>query len=232
MIPKIIHYCWFGETEIPFEQRRYIEDWGHMCPGYEIVCWNESNYDIRKNHYAFQAYHAGAWAFVSDYVRKDVLYEYGGIYLDTDVEIVRPLDELLYQQGFCGFDDNKINSGMGMGARRGLPIMETMRDAYRGHEFDLQSRKHMKTGPEYETEILMEHGLRTDESYQVVADMTVYPPEVLSSAMIYSDGWTMREHTYTVHHFAGSWVDPITKAKWEKMRCLYHRMKENSMVLL
>lgn len=232
IIPKTIHYCWFGGKQIPSKQKKYIDGWKQMCPEFEIVCWDESNYDIRKNQYVYQAYQAGAWAFVSDYVRKDVLYEYGGIYLDTDVEVVRPLDELLYQQGFCGFDDNKINSGLGIGAMRGLPIIGEMRDEYNNHEFVLQNRKKMKIGPDYETDLLVRHGLKVDESYQKVAGMTVYPPEVLSSAMIFSDEYLIKKHTYTVHHFAGSWVDADTRAKWDKMRCLYRMVKENSLIAL
>ena len=94
-IPKIIHYCWFGGGPISPESRRCMESWKKYCPDYKIMAWNEQNFDISQNRYAQQAYEAKKYAFVSDYVRLAVLYEYGGIYLDTDVELVRPLDELL-----------------------------------------------------------------------------------------------------------------------------------------
>ena len=94
-IPKIIHYCWFGGGPISAESRRCMESWKKYCPDYKIMAWNEQNFDFSTNRYAQQAYEAKRYAFVSDYVRLAVLYEYGGIYLDTDVELVRPLDELL-----------------------------------------------------------------------------------------------------------------------------------------
>ena len=94
-IPKIIHYCWFGGGPISAESQKCMESWKKYCPDYKIIEWNEQNFDISQNRYAQQAYEAKKYAFVSDYVRLAVLYEYGGIYLDTDVELVRPLDELL-----------------------------------------------------------------------------------------------------------------------------------------
>ena len=103
-IPKIIHYCWFGGGPISPESRKCIESWKKYCPDYKIIEWNEQNFEISQNRYAQQAYEAKKYAFVSDYVRLAVLYEYGGIYLDTDVELVRPLDELLEHKGFIGME--------------------------------------------------------------------------------------------------------------------------------
>ena len=119
MIPKVIHYCWFGKNELPEDAKRCIASWKKFCPDYEIIEWNETNYDVRKNKYMSDAYDEKKWAFVSDYARIDIIYNYGGIYLDTDVELLRPLDELLKDKMFCGWesrdsilDKNKIESDL------------------------------------------------------------------------------------------------------------------------
>lgn len=95
MIPKVIHYCWFGCKPLPEDVKRYIKTWKKYCPDYEIKEWNESNFDVKQNQYCREAYEAKKWAFVSDYVRLKVLYDYGGVYMDTDVEVCKPLDHSL-----------------------------------------------------------------------------------------------------------------------------------------
>ena len=110
MIPKIIHYCWFGNKKIPKDFQKYIEGWKKLSPDYEIKEWNEQNFPFQKSLYCRQAYKAQKWAFVTDYARFRILYEYGGIYLDTDVELIKPLDSLLEEcekagiQGFMGIE--------------------------------------------------------------------------------------------------------------------------------
>lgn len=119
-IPKIIHYCWFGGGPISAESQKCMESWKKYCPDYKIIEWNDQNFDISTNRYAQQAYEAKKYAFVSDYVRLAVLYEYGGIYLDTDVELVRPLDELLELPGFMGFQtNNEVATGLGVRGTQG-----------------------------------------------------------------------------------------------------------------
>lgn len=121
-IPKIIHYCWFGGGPISEADRKCIESWKKYCPDYKIIEWNEQNFEISANRYAQQAYEAKKYAFVSDYARLAVVYEYGGIYLDTDVELVRPLDELLELPGFMGFqNNNEVATGLGFGGVQGQP---------------------------------------------------------------------------------------------------------------
>lgn len=135
-IPKIIHYCWFGGGAISPENRKCMESWKKYCPDYKIMAWNEQNFDISQNRYAQQAYEAKKYAFVSDYVRLAVLYEYGGIYLDTDVELVRPLDELLELPGFMGFQtNNEIATGLGFGARKGNSVVQALLRDYDALDF-------------------------------------------------------------------------------------------------
>ena len=117
MIPKKIHYCWFGSGELPDKDKKNIENWKKLCPDYEIIRWDESNYDYKKNKYMKQAYKSKKWGFVPDYARLDILYHHGGIYLDTDVELVRNLDILRYQRAFCGVEKwGNINLGGCSGA--------------------------------------------------------------------------------------------------------------------
>jgi len=116
IIPKKIHYCWFGGKEMPIDYQNYVKSWKKYCPDYEIIRWDESNYDIHKNKYVREAYEQKKWAFVSDYARVDILYHEGGIYFDTDVEVIASFDELLVWDLFCGFETgNYINCGLGVG---------------------------------------------------------------------------------------------------------------------
>lgn len=135
-IPKIIHYCWFGGGPISEADRKCMESWKKYCPDYKIIEWNEQNFEISANRYAQQAYEAKKYAFVSDYVRLAVVYEYGGIYLDTDVELVRPLDELLELPGFMGFqNNNEVATGLGFGACKGNPVVQALLRDYDALDF-------------------------------------------------------------------------------------------------
>ena len=107
MIPKIIHYCWFGGNELPENMRRCMESWKKYCPDYEIRRWDESNYDFNRISYSSEAYQVQKWGFVTDAIRLDVVYRYGGIYLDTDVELLKPLDDLLEHSAFFGFEGGR-----------------------------------------------------------------------------------------------------------------------------
>ena len=118
MIPKKIHYCWFGKNPLPEQTKQYIETWKKYCHDYEIIEWNEDNFDINQNQYCKEAYEAKKWAFVSDYVRLKVLYDNGGIYMDTDIEVIKPLDDLLQYNWFAGFEaEDRIQTGV-IGAER------------------------------------------------------------------------------------------------------------------
>ena len=123
-IPKVIHYCWFGDKELPKLAKKCIKSWNKYCPDYKIVCWTEDNFDVTCNRYVHEAYKAKKWAFVSDYVRLKVVYDNGGIYLDTDVELIKPIDDLIENSGFMGFDEKGIiATGLGFGAEAGNKII-------------------------------------------------------------------------------------------------------------
>ena len=127
MIPKIIHYCWFGNGPIPEKDKKCINSWKKYCSDYKIIQWNEKNYDITKNKYMNQAYQQKKWGFVPDYARLDIIYTYGGIYLDTDVEIIKSFDSLLSNRGFAGFErPDYVNLGLGFGAEAENIIIKKM----------------------------------------------------------------------------------------------------------
>lgn len=208
LIPKVIHYCWFGGNPIPDKYKIWMESWKKFCPDYDIVEWNENNYDITKNDYMREAYENKKWGFVPDYARLDIIYNHGGIYLDTDVELVKNIDDLLYQKGFAGFESKRyVNLGVGFGAVKGLPIIKNMMDMYENMKFvNEDGSLNLVASPHYQTQALEEQGLLADGEYQRVGDMTIYPEKVLSGK-----SWTTRRvilHSYTrsVHHFDASWV--------------------------
>lgn len=208
-IPKIIHYCWFGGSKIPEQNRRWMESWRKYCPDYQIIEWNEDNYDISKNLYMKQAYERGKWAFVSDYARVDVIVQYGGVYLDTDVELIKNIDPLLRNEAFCGFESKQyINFGLGFGAVKNHNIIKKVRDDYQRRQFILEGGKlNLVACPLYQTELLEKYGLKKNGQFQLLEGMTIYPERVLCPKSYYSFKIMKNlEYSYGIHHFAASWV--------------------------
>lgn len=208
IIPKKIHYCWFGGHAIPEQNRVWMESWKKFCSDYEIIEWNESNYDVTKNLYMKQAYERQKWAFVSDYVRLDVIEQYGGVYLDTDVELLKNIDDFLRNDAFCGFEQKRyVAFGLGYGAVRNHELVKRLKEGYEDRRFVLQDGSlNEKTCVKYQTELLLEYGLRPDGEYQVLDGITVYPELVLCGMSPYSFRISeCLDHTYAVHHYAATW---------------------------
>lgn len=208
-IPKIIHYCWFGKKEIPSLYRNWMESWKKYCPDYEIMEWNEKNYDVNKNNYIRQAYKAGIWAYVSDYARIDIVHEYGGVYLDTDVELVKNIDEMLKNDAFCGFENNRnVSYGLGYGAIKGHSLVGKIKEYYDNLDFALVDRQgNPITSPVIQTQIMEKHGLKRNGEFQIAAGMTVYPSRILCGMSQISFRVEKNPIAYAIHHFAASWVD-------------------------
>ena len=136
MIPKVIHYCWFGKKELPTQYKEYMKSWKKYCPDFHIVQWNEDNFDINSNQYCRQAYDSKQWAFVSDFARLKIIYENGGIYLDTDVELVKTIDDLLTNKAFIGFQNAyEVNTGLGFGAEQHNEAVKEMLSLYEHRKF-------------------------------------------------------------------------------------------------
>lgn len=218
-IPKIIHYCWFGSGELSPEYLTYMETWKKYCPDYEIKLWNENNYDITKNQYMRQAYEKRMWAFVSDYARVDIVYKYGGIYLDCDVELLKPLDELLGTDMYCGFENcNCISLGLGFGAIPGHPYLKALLNYYEQLKFVGDDEKiNLTPCPAYQTEVITQFGIVPENKFQQTNNITVYPTEVFSPYSYWGIG-KVTDKTYSIHHYSGSWVEADDKLKFEQWK--------------
>ncbi|HBI62306.1 MAG TPA: hypothetical protein DDY31_14020 [Lachnospiraceae bacterium] len=232
LIPKKIHYCWFGGKPLPDKYKRYMESWHKFCPNYEIVEWNESNYDVSKCKYMREAYEKRMFGFVSDYARMDIVYNNGGIYLDTDVELVKNIDDLLYQKGFAGFEDeNYVNLGCGFGAVKDFPILKAMIEHYDDKHFiDLNGELDLTPIPIHNNIVLLKYGLINNGEYQRVADMTIYPAKVLAGKCMYTMRTVIKPWTYAIHHYDGSWATERARrinARMERDMKLYHADRQD-----
>ena len=220
MIPKIIHYCWFGHNPKPKLALKCMKSWKKYCPDYEIIEWNEDNFDISSCPlYVRQAYEAKKWAFVTDYVRLKVVYDEGGIYLDTDVELIKSLDALLEYDAYFGFEDGThVNTGLGFGAVKGAPILlEMMRD-YEGIPFVLPDGTFdTKTCPVRNTEVLLRHGLKPQDERQILDGSICILPSICMCPIDFNTGkrrWSLK--TISIHWFSTSWMTAQEKAAHDR----------------
>lgn len=212
-IPKVIHYCWFGKGKMPALSEKCIKSWKKYCPDYKIVCWSEDNFDVTENRYAREAYEAGKWAFVSDYVRLKVLYEQGGIYLDTDVELIKPLDPLIEENGFIGFEESgNLSTGLGFGCEKGNELVGAILKDYDDISFVLPDGTYDQTPcPDRNTKILIELGLDISVKDQIFMGMHILPEEYLSPINYYTGKKTITKNTYSIHHYCASWTSATSK---------------------
>ncbi len=229
-IPKTIHYCWFGKKGIPVQYKKWMESWKKYCPDYQIIEWNESNYDIHKNRYISEAYKKEKWAFVSDYVRIDVVNEYGGVYLDTDIELLKNIDDLLMNDAFCGFESpDYVAFGLGFGAVKGNRILAEIKEYYDNTSFILEDGTlNLKACPVIQTEIMKRHGLKCDGTFQIVDRMTVLPSRILCGMSPHS--FRVEKNpvcTYAIHHYAASWVDSKFYEVRQDIRYYLERQKDD-----
>lgn len=206
-IPKVIHYIWFGEGEKKELHLRCIESWKKHCPDYEILEWNETNYNIHKNKYIEQAYERKKWAYVSDYARLDILYQYGGIYLDTDVELLKSMDALLTTEAFLCFGEWPVpNSGAGIGCVKGHTIIKEMMETREDIDFIQEDGSDdVHTNSNYEMQILMRHGFHMNFEYQANAGITLYPPDVIAPVSVTGRDSFITERNIGIHHCNNSW---------------------------
>ena len=220
MIPKIIHYCWFGRGPLSELAQKCIASWKKYLPDYEIKEWNEDNFDVNIIPYTAEAYKAKKYAFVSDYARFRILYQYGGIYFDTDVEVIRPIDDIVERGNFMGFETDpkpqlkadaseaSVNPGLGMGVAPGLGIIKKMLDYYEGRHFEfIPGGIGQLTIVHIATEVLRKAGLKQQQGIQQVDDMWIYPAEYFCPINLKTGRIHVRPNTRTIHHYAGTWQD-------------------------
>lgn len=211
-IPKIIHYCWFGGNPLPESARKYIESWKKYCPDYEIKEWNESNFDLNSNAYVKEAFEAKKWAFITDYVRLYAMVSEGGIYMDTDVEVTKSLDDFLQLQAFSGFEDGEnVPTGI-MACEKGFPLFAEMLHDYDHRHFKLEDGSYdITTNVVTITNICKKKGLMSNNQKQTIEGFTIFPKDWFCPKDYASGKILLTKNTHTIHHFSGSWHDPYSR---------------------
>lgn len=233
-IPHKIHYCWFGGSPLGEKEVACIESWKKYLPDFEIVRWDESNYNVRCCSYVSEAYDAKKWAFVSDYARFKILFDNGGLYFDTDVEIIKPIDDIIAAGPFMGFETDclgsgnnvssktgyavaagyglSVNPGLGLSAYPGLDLYKIVLDSYDGDHFVKPDGSFDKTTIVTRvTELLLHQGLNNVPGVQSVAGVTIYPAEYFNPKDFATGKISLTENTRCIHHFDASWYSPAEK---------------------
>ncbi|MDY6122461.1 MAG: glycosyltransferase [Porphyromonas sp.] len=222
MVPKIIHYCWFGPKPFPPLAERCLKSWQRYMPAYELKLWTEKTFDISCTPFVQEAYHHGKYAFVSDYARLWALHEYGGVYLDTDVELIRSVDDLCVQGGWMGREKpgreqpNRypVALGLGFALPKGHPWLRLLLDKYEQMKFpDPNDKGSVITIVRVVTDLLEEKGLKMDDIYQLLEDVHIYPTEYFCPKSYYTGLSRITDRTYSIHHYDASWMSSGQKFK-------------------
>lgn len=213
MIPKIIHYCWFGRKPLPESAKKCIASWRKFFPDYEIVEWNEDNFNVHAIAYTSQAYAAEKYAFVSDYARFKILYEHGGLYFDTDVEVIRSFDDILMHGAFMGCELDAalgcaINPGLGLGVAPGLDFYMALLEKYATLSFVGEGgSQNLTTIVKYTTDLLVERGLKPVNEIQTIAGITIYPKEYFNPLNDNTGKLEITGNTHSIHWYSKTWLD-------------------------
>lgn len=216
-IPKIIHYCWFGRNPLPESAQKCIASWQKFFPDYEIKEWNESNFDVNVIAYTAEAYEAKKYAFVSDYARFWILYNYGGLYFDTDVEVIQSMDDIIARGPFMGcekpFREGATSNllgvapGLGLGVNPGLGLLREILDEYGHYHFKrADGTLNLTTIVDYTTGVLCKHGLQMSPDIQEVAGVFIYPADYFSPKNVDTRQLTITDNTRSIHHYDASWA--------------------------
>lgn len=226
MIPKIIHYCWFGGNPLPKLAKKCIVSWKKYFPDYEIREWNEENFDVNIIPYTAEAYKAGKYAFVSDYARFWILYQHGGVYFDTDVEVIKDMTLILNAGNYMGKESGNgmtlpdgqvvdyVNPGLGLAAEPCDMLIKKAIDSYETRHFvNEDGSLNTKTIVTTTTELLLKDGYYQKEGVQKVGGWTIYPKEFFCPKDYVSGKVTITNNTYSIHHYDASW-----KSRREKLR--------------
>lgn len=216
MIPKKIHYCWFGRNPLPESALKCMASWRKYFPDYEIIEWNEDNFDVNSIPYTRQAYEAKKFAFVSDYARFKILYENGGLYFDTDVEVIRPMDDIITRGPFMGFEINPdceypfgaVNPGVGLGAEQNMEIYNTILETYKCLSFiNPDGTKNQTTIVTYITTILSKQWINETKSILHIAGITIYPKEYFNPMDDNTGKLEITPNTRSIHWYSKTWLE-------------------------
>lgn len=225
-IPKILHYCWFGGKAMPDEAQANVQGWKAKMPGYEVVRWNESNFDITSCPYVEEAFASGKYAFVSDYARGHSLYHHGGIYMDTDVEVLRPFDDLLGNRSFWGFEAGNFVASSTFGAVPGHEMIRAYLEQYHSRRFiRADGSLDLTTNVEILTRLWQRQGLQLDDLRQTVGDGNLFLPQRYLSPFDYRAGSLANSpEAYAIHHYAKTWLGPWARFKGGLKKGLTRRL--------
>lgn len=243
-IPKVIHYCWFGDKSLPESAEKCIQSWKKHCPDYEIKRWTEKDFDFSLNEYCYQAYQKKAWGFVPDYIRLWIIYNYGGIYLDTDVQIIKNFDPLLNFPAFAGFEygttgqEGKylVNLGQGFGAEPHNPIIGEQMHFYDNIKFILDNKEVNRIpSPEYTTQVLETHGLvKTNDCIQNLGEIIIFPHDYFCPKSFADGIIRITKNTFSIHQFDSSWFSEEDQSKknarWKAAQKYYKRLWPNRLI--
>lgn len=220
MIPKVIHYCWFGRNPLPDSALKCIASWRKFFPDYEIKEWNEDNFDVNVIPYTRDAYQAGKHAFVSDYARFKILYEYGGLYFDTDVEVIKSFDDILSRGSFMGMEFVKreesehsglgigVAPGLGLGATTGLTVYKDLLDLYQTLNFiNPNGSYNLTTIVTYTTRLLLSKGLKINDEIQEIDGVNIYPEEYFNPMDDKTGKLHITSNTHSIHWFSKTWLN-------------------------
>ncbi|WMJ85816.1 glycosyltransferase family 32 protein [Anaerocolumna sp. MB42-C2] len=212
MIPKVINYCWFGGADLPELANTCIESWKKNCPDYEIKRWDESNFDYNECEYIMEAYKAKKWAFVSDYARFKILYENGGVYFDTDVELIRPIDDFLENGPFMGCEPGDVLQaapGLGLAVEPKNELFKEIVEYYKNQKF-LRSygTENPETVVSRVTAILKKYGFVGNGSIEYIRGICIYPPEYFCPKNYYTGEVNLTDKTVSIHHYSATWHEP------------------------
>lgn len=216
MIPKVIHYCWFGRNPLPDSVKEMKKTWEKFCPDYKIIEWNEDNFDINQNNYCKEAYESGKWAFVADYARLKILYDYGGFYLDTDVEIIKLLDPLLTYNAVVGFESKNAIATCTIGAVKNNDWIKFLLDDYnKRHFIDSHGNIDSTTNVKVITELTKKrYHLNLNGKKIIFGDnMVILPFDYLCAKSWKTGKISETKNTYTIHNFEGSWLSKTAQVK-------------------
>lgn len=225
MIPKVIHYCWFGKGVKNQQIKNCIDSWKIYLPDYEIKEWNELNFDVNSILYVKEAYNAKKYAFVSDYVRLYALYNEGGIYMDTDIEVIKNFDDLLTKSSFVGFEDiDCVGTGV-MGAEKGDKWLFDNMEYYKKRHFRLAfGILDVTTNVRVITKYMLSKGIVLNNEYQTIdGQIAVYPKDYFCPKSWKTQEIYCTNNTFCIHHFACSWGK--TKTWEEKIRISLHKIR-------
>ena len=225
MIPKIIHYCWFGGNPIPVNYQCYIDSWRRLMPDYQIIQWDEKKFDVKGIPFTAEAYEKKKYAYVSDYARLKILYENGGVYFDTDVEMVKPIYDILERGAWMAFEKNvnapeaaiNVNPGLGFACEAGNPIIREIMEYYENNHYVLSdgTLQQIPIVP-ITTNVLKRHGLQLSDIPLQLNNITIYPWEYFCPIEYLSNKCELTYNTRTIHHYAATWMNFADKMKMKK----------------